>query len=81
MKSTRPTTAVAQDLDEICKTHVMASPISRRMFLALGASVVVVACSKDEKSADTQPDASTTSAPTTSLVESTTLVDCRAVPF
>jgi len=68
MKSTRPTTAVAQDLDEICKTHVMASPISRRMFLALGASVVVVACSKDEKSADTQPDASTTSAPTTSPV-------------
>jgi alkaline phosphatase D len=38
------------------------------MFLALGASVVVVACSKDEKSADTQPDASTTSAPTTSPV-------------
>jgi alkaline phosphatase D len=38
------------------------------MFLALGASVVVAACSKDEKSTDTQPDASTTSAPTTSPV-------------
>ena len=46
----------------------MASPISRRMFFALSASVVVVACSKDEKSADTQPGTSTTSAPTTSPV-------------
>ena len=59
---------MSQGLDKICKTHVMTSPISRRMFLALGASVVVVACSKDEESADTQPDASTTSAPTTSPV-------------
>jgi hypothetical protein len=42
------------------------------MFLALGASVVVVACSKDEKSTDTQPDASTTSAPTTSPVPQVT---------
>ncbi len=46
----------------------MASPISRRMFFALSASVVVVACSKDEKSTDTEPGTSTTSAPTTSPV-------------
>ena len=68
MKSVKSRSSMSQGLDEICKTHVMTSPISRRMFLALGASVVVVACSKDEKSADTQPDASTTSAPTTSPV-------------
>jgi alkaline phosphatase D len=38
------------------------------MFFALSASVVVVACSKDEKSADTQPGTSTTTAPTTTPV-------------
>jgi alkaline phosphatase D len=68
MKSVESLSWKSHALDEICKTLTMASPISRRMFFALSASVVVVACSKDEKSADTQPGTSTTSAPTTSPV-------------
>jgi alkaline phosphatase D len=68
MKSLWPKTTVVQHLDEICKTLTMASPISRRMFFVLSASVVVVACSKDEKSADSQPGTSTTTAPTTTPV-------------
>ena len=81
MKSTRPTTAVAQDLDEICKTRPMTSPISRRMFFALSASVVVVACSKNESSTEPAPDssaASTSVAPTTSPVPQT---DLTSDPF
>lgn len=63
----------------ICQTFGMLSPISRRMFLALGAGVVVTACSSDSSgssSTDTPdtgvsdpstPDtsAATTAAPTT----------------
>lgn len=68
MKSLESLSWKSRDLDKICNTHSMASPISRRMFFALSASVVVIACSKDEKAADTQPVASTTSAPTSSPV-------------
>ena len=67
---------MSHTLDEICKTHLMASPISRRMFFALSASVVVVACSKNESSTDPSPDssvASTSVAPTTSPVPPTDL--------
>ena len=72
---------MSHTLDEICKTHLMASPISRRMFFALSASVVVVACSKNESSTDPSPDssvASTSVAPTTSPVPQT---DLTSDPF
>lgn len=46
----------------------MATPISRRIFFALSASVVMVACSKDEKLAGTRLIESTTTAPTTNPV-------------
>ena len=68
MKSVESLSWKSHALDEICKTLTMASPISRRMFFVLSASVVVVACSKDEKSADTQTGTSTTTAPTTTPV-------------
>ena len=67
---------MSHTLDEICKTRPMTSPISRRMFFALSASVVVVACSKNESSTDPSPDssvASTSVAPTTSPVPPTDL--------
>ena len=72
---------MSHTLDEICKTHLMASPISRRMFFALSASVVVVACSKNESSTDPSPDssvASTSVSPTTSPVPQT---DLTSDPF
>lgn len=72
---------MSQDLDEICKTRPMTSPISRRMFFALSASVVVVACSKNESSTEPAPDssaASTSVAPTTSPVPQT---DLTSDPF
>jgi alkaline phosphatase D len=69
---------MAQDLDEICKTLTMTSPISRRMFFALSASVVVVACSQDNSTESTdspvsQPEESTTSPATTAPVPMTAL--------
>ena len=57
----------------------MSQPISRRLFLALGASVVVAACSKDDTSA---PD--TTAADTTTTTPATTTlppVDFTGDPF
>jgi len=44
---------MSHTLDEICKTHLMPSPISRRMFFALSASVAVVACSKKDSGTQT----------------------------
>ena len=76
VKSKESPAFMSHTLDEICKTHLMASPISRRMFFALSASVVVVACSKNESSTDPSPDssvASTSVAPTTSPVPPTDL--------
>ena len=72
---------MSHTLDEICKTRPMTSPISRRMFFALSASVVVVACSKNESSTEPAPDssaASTSVAPTTSPVPQT---DLTSDPF
>ena len=72
---------MSHTLDEICKTRSMTSPISRRMFFALSASVVVVACSKNESSTAPAPDssaASTSVAPTTSPVPQT---DLTSDPF
>ncbi len=77
VKSKESPAFMSHTLDEICKTHLMASPISRRMFFALSASVVVVACTKNESSTDPSPDssvASTSVAPTTSPVPPTDLV-------
>ena len=76
VKSKESPAFMSHTLDEICKTHLMASPISRRMFFALSASVVVVACSKNESSTDPSPDssvASTSVSPTTSPVPPTDL--------
>jgi len=72
---------MSHTLDEICKTRPMTSPISRRMFFALSASVVVVACSKNESSTEPAPDSSvpsTSAAPTTSPVPPT---DLTSDPF
>ena len=81
VKSKESPAFMSHTLDEICKTHLMASPISRRMFFALSASVVVVACSKNESSTDPSPDssvASTSVSPTTSPVPQT---DLTSDPF
>ena len=81
VKSKESPAFMSHALDEICKTHLMASPISRRMFFALSASVVVVACSKNESSTEPAPDssaASTSVAPTTSPVPQT---DLTSDPF
>ena len=81
VKSKESPAFMSHTLDEICKTHLMASPISRRMFFALSASVVVVACSKNESSTEPAPDssaASTSVAPTTSPVPQT---DLTSDPF
>ena len=69
---------MSQDLDKICKTLTMTSPISRRMFFALSASVVVAACSNDNSTESTdspvsQPEESTTLPATTTPVPTATL--------
>ena len=81
VKSKESPAFMSHTLDEICKTRPMTSPISRRMFFALSASVVVVACSKNESSTEPAPDssaASTSVAPTTSPVPQT---DLTSDPF
>ena len=81
VKSKESPAFMSHTLDEICKTRPMTSPISRRMFFALSASVVVVACSKNESSTAPAPDssaASTSVAPTTSPVPQT---DLTSDPF
>ena len=81
VKSKESPAFMSHTLDEICKTRSMTSPISRRMFFALSASVVVVACSKNESSTAPAPDssaASTSVAPTTSPVPQT---DLTSDPF
>ena len=81
VKSKESPAYMSHTLDEICKTRPMTSPISRRMFFALSASVVVVACSKNESSTEPAPDssaASTSVAPTTSPVPQT---DLTSDPF
>ena len=81
VKSKESPAFMSHTLDEICKTRPMTSPISRRMFFALSASVVVVACSKNEPSTDPSPDSSvpsTAAAPTTSPVPQT---DLTSDPF
>jgi len=81
VKSKESPAFMSHTLDEICKTRPMTSPISRRMFFALSASVVVVACSKNESSTEPAPDSSvpsTSAAPTTSPVPPT---DLTSDPF
>lgn len=53
---------------KICQTLTMATPLSRRMFLALGATVVVAACSSSEEGKSSGSTEVASTAPATSLV-------------
>lgn len=72
----RPRTVVDHDVP-ICQTRPVTTPMSRRVFLALGASVVVAACSGNDTSTDptpastepTSPPPSTTPVPKSSITQ------------
>lgn len=49
----------------ICQTRLVTTPISRRTFLALGASVVVAACGGNDTSTDSTPDSTESTPPST----------------
>lgn len=63
-----PQAAVLQHSLKICQTLTMTTPISRRMFLALGATVVVAACSSSEEGQSSGSTEVASTAPATSLV-------------
>ena len=60
--------AVLQYLLKICQTLTMTTPLSRRMFLALGATVVVAACSGSEEGKSSGSTEVASTVPATSLV-------------
>jgi alkaline phosphatase D len=59
---------VLQHSLKICQTLTMTTPLSRRMFLALGATVVVAACSSSEEGKSSGSTEVASTAPATSLV-------------
>ena len=59
-------TVIQQSL-KICQTLKMTTPISRRMFLALGATVVVAACSSSEEGQSSESTEVASTVPATSL--------------
>ena len=63
-----PLVAVPEHSLKICQTLTMTTPISRRMFLALGATVVVAACSSSEEGKSSGSTEVASTAPATSLV-------------
>lgn len=62
-----PQTIILQHSLKICQTLKMTTPISRRMFLALGATVVIAACSSSESGQSASSTEVATTTPPTSL--------------
>lgn len=60
-------TIILQHSLKICQTLKMTTPISRRMFLALGATVVIAACSSSESGQSASSTEVATTTPPTSL--------------
>lgn len=57
----------------VCQTSQVTAPISRRMFLALGATVLVTACGERGNSSTTPPTNQQSSTPTTSPVPTSSI--------
>lgn len=62
-----PQTIILQHSLKICQNLKMTTPISRRMFLALGATVVIAACSSSESGQSASSTEVATTTPPTSL--------------